>query len=237
MGARILRYEDEAGLDLALVLDTTGSMGTYLAEISRQLLEVVSEIHQHVVGVRCGVIAFKDHGEQEDYLTHSLPLSRNLHRLVSFMHDSELKPGVGGGGAEAVECALHEANALPWRKHARKAILLIGDKPPHGGGLDSFSACTHGIDYRDEIEELAGRGVAIYTLQVGDCLQTRRMFEYFSARTGGTFLDGLHIRDLPSSIASVCHKEAGDLADYRQRLARAGRLTETRRVMIHSLAS
>ena len=53
--------------------------------------------------------------------------------------------------------ALREANRFRWRADARKVVVLVGDKPPHGGGLDGFHCCPEGIDYRDEVEELAGR--------------------------------------------------------------------------------
>jgi hypothetical protein len=231
---------DQEGLDLLLLLDTTGSMGTYLAEIQRQLMAMVPELSRHVDDVRWGVVAFKDHGpegEWDHYLTKTLDLTRGLGALGRFLTSPDLAPGEGGGGAEAVECALRAANEFLWREGARKAVVLVGDKPPHGAGLDSFACCPAGVDYRDELEDLAKRGVAIYTILVGECLETRRVFEYFSARTGGTFLDLQHARDLPNSIVSVCHKEAGNLFAYRRRLAKAGRLTDSGRLLFHALAA
>jgi len=224
-------------LDLALVVDTTGSMGTHLGAIRRRLLETVDELDRAAAGLRLGVVAFKDHGREEAYVTRSLPLEADRNRFLRFLLSPRLAPGAGGGGAEAVECALRAANGLAWRPEARKALVLIGDRPPHGGGLDGFGGCPRGVDYRDEVEALARRGVAIYAVHVGDCLETRRVFEYFSARTGGTFLDLRHARDLPSSIVSVCLKETGcSLGAYRRRLKASGRLTPTCAGLIHALA-
>ena len=222
-------------LDVCLIVDTTGSMGTYLGEIRRQLVDVIAELGGHFEDLRCSVVAFKDH--DASYVTKVLPPTRSLPALLKFLCAPELESGLGGGGAEAVECALRAANELRWRPSARKVAILIGDKPPHGGGLDAFEDCHCHVDYRDEVEALARRGVALYTVRVGTCLATQRVFEYFSARTGGVYLDRLHVRDLPSSITSVCHREAGDLADYRRRLQRAGRLTPARGQLLATLAA
>lgn len=222
-------------LDLALIVDTTGSMGTHLGEIRRQLLDVVGELREQFSDLRCSVVAFKDH--DASYVTRVLSPTRSLNKVMSFLCSPELKAGLGGGGAEAVECALRATNELSWRPHARKVGILIGDKPPHGGGLDGFDACPCGVDYRDEIEDLAAQDVSLYTVRVGQCLATQRVFDYFAARTGGVFLDRVHVRDLPSSITSVCHHVAGDLGDYRRRLERAGRLTSGKHRLITSFAA
>ena len=222
-------------LDVCLILDTTGSMGTYLGELRRQLVEVMAELGEHFQDLRCSVVAFKDH--DASYVTRVLQPTASLSAVSSFLCAPKLEVGLGGGGAEAVECALRAAKDLPWRARARKIGILIGDKPPHGGGLDGFDACPCQVDYRDELEDLAAKEVSLYTVGVGDCLATKRVFEYFSARTGGVFLDRLHVRDLPSSITTVCHREGGDLAGYRRRLQRAGRLTQTRRHLIAALAA
>jgi von Willebrand factor type A domain-containing protein len=228
-------WQASPALDLALMIDTTGSMGTHIHEIRRQLLEVVAELREHFSDLRCSVIAFKDH--DASYTTKVLTPTRSLSRVMSFLCSPELEVGLGGGGAEAVECALREANQLHWREGARRVGILIGDKPPHGGGLDSFSECPCHVDYRDEIEELAAQDVSLYPVRVGQCLEAQRIFDYFAARTGGVFLDELHVRDLPSSITSVCHREAGDLASYRRRLKASGRLTSGRASLLHSLAA
>lgn len=229
-----------AALDLALLLDATGSMAVHLTELRRQLGALLSELREHVPDLRCGAVAFKDHGPCEPYLTRTLTPTVHLERLARFLGDPSLALGRGGGalgdGAEAVECALRQAGALPWRAHARRAVLLVGDRPPHGAG-PGRGRCPHGVDWRQEVERLAALGVALHAVCVGDSLEARRTFEYAAAVTGGTFLPRVHVRDLASAIASVCHREAGDLERYRQRLARAGALTATRRELLAAVAA
>ncbi len=194
-------------LDVALLLDTTGTMGAYAAHLCRHLGGLVADLDRALGDVRLGVVAFKDHGdegEDDTYLTRALPLGGDRTRLVRFVGSPALAFGSGGGGAEAVECALRAARGLRWRDDARRVVVLVGDKPPHGAGLDGLDACPHHVDYRDEVEALAARGVELHAVQVGDHLVTRRVFEYMAARTGGAFTRLRHIRDLPEEVEAAC---------------------------------
>lgn len=211
-------------LDVALLLDTTGTMGTYAAHLCRHLGSVVAGLDRADDDVRVGVVAFKDHGpegEDDAYLTRALPLTTDRTRLLRFVGSPALAFGGGGGGAEAVECALRAARGLRWRDDARRVVVLVGDKPPHGAGLDGLEACPHHVDYRDEVEALAGRAVEVHAVQVGDHLVTRRVFEYMAARTGGRFTRLRHVRDLPGVVGAACVDGAGAL---RRRPAGASRL-------------
>lgn len=194
-------------LDVALLLDTTGTMGTYAAYLLRRLDGVVADLARSTGDARVAVVAFKDHGaegEDDTYLTRVLGLTADLGRVRRFAGSPALAPGAGGGGAEAVECALRAARSLAWRDDARRLVVLVGDKPPHGAGLDGLEACPHGVDYRDEVEALVAGGVELHAVQVGDHLVTRRVFEYMAARTGGRFSRLRHVRDLPDVLGTAC---------------------------------
>lgn len=200
-------YPIDRPLDVALLLDTTGTMGTYAAHLCRRLDGLAAGLDRALGDVRVAVVAFKDHGaegEDETYLTRVLPLTSDRRRLLRFVGSPALAPGAGGGGAEAVECALRAARGLRWREEARRVVVLVGDKPPHGAGLDGLDACPHHVDYRDEVEALATRGVELHAVQVGDHLVTRRVFEYMAARTGGSFARLRHVRDLSDVVESAC---------------------------------
>lgn len=91
-------------------------------------------------------------------------------------------------------------NHLPWRPGADKVAVLIGDRPPHGAGLDGFAGCPCGVDYRDELELLVAGGVRVHATPVGRCLAAHRVFEYAAARTGGVFTSGVHVRRLAGVV-------------------------------------
>src|SRR5205823_429620 len=126
------------GVDTAIVLDTTGSMAVHVNELRHRIAEIASEVSE-VERARLGVVCFKDHGpegEESHYLTLAHPLTSRPAKLGKFLSSPRIAPGQGGGGAEAVECALRAARQLAWRPGARKCLVLVGDKPPHGAGID-----------------------------------------------------------------------------------------------------
>src|SRR4051812_24024124 len=136
------------GFDAAFVLDTTGSMSVHVNELRHRIAEIAAEVTAEVERARLGVVCFKDHGdegEESHYLTLSHPLTSRPSKLEKFLSSSRIASGKGGGGAEAVECALRAARELAWRPGARKCVVLVGDKPPHGAGMDSLEGCPRCI--------------------------------------------------------------------------------------------
>jgi hypothetical protein len=231
--------KEGVGLDAALVFDTTGSMSVYLNEVRRQLQDVTRELGS-VPRARVGVVCYKDHGdegESQHYLVKTARLSGDLAGVSAFLNGRDLAPGKGGGGAEALECALRAANGLEWRLAAKKALVIVGDKPPHGAGMDSFDRCPARVDYRVEVEALAERGVRIYAVAIDSWLETRRVFEWMAETTGGKFLQLEHARDLASTFVAACLHVAGqDLDAYAGRLEVAGLLTDSKRQLLLALA-
>src|SRR4051812_17783217 len=167
-------------LDTAIVLDTTGSMAVHVNELRHRIAEIASEVGSEVERARLGVVCFKDHGaegEESHYLTLAHPLTSRPAKLERFLSSPRIAAGQGGGGAEAVECALRAARELAWRPDARKCLVLVGDKPPHGAGIDSLEGCPRCVDWRDEVEGLARAGVRVHAVLVGHQLEARRSFE------------------------------------------------------------
>jgi hypothetical protein len=229
------------GLDVACLIDTTGTMSVPLNEVRRRIREIASEIGSEIPRARLGIVCFKDHGdegEKSHYLTRIQPLTRSPADLSVFLDSPAIAPGHGGGGAEGVECALRAANQLAWRPWARKAIVLVGDKPPHGAGMDGFDGCPYGVDYREEVEELNRKGVRIYTVLVDSHLETQRVFEWMSETTGGKALQLHSVRDTVPLLISICLAGGGrDVRRFAAKLRAAGRLDDARRELILSLDS
>jgi hypothetical protein len=227
-------------LDAAFVLDTTGSMGVQVNELRHRIAEIAHEVRSDVERTRLGIVCFKDHGpegEEGHYLTLAHPLTSRPEKLARFLASRRIAAGKGGGGAEAVECALHAASELAWRREARKTLILVGDKPPHGAGMDSLDECPCSIDWRDEIDRLARSGVRVHAVLVGNQLEARRSFEYMAHVTQGRFLELRSPKDLAPTLISVCLAEAGrDVERFAAKLHAAGRLTDSRRELLLALA-
>jgi len=221
---RWIEFDESAReLDLAIVVDTSQGVERCLKGLHNTLREAIFSIRLAARRPRIAVVCYKDHGaEDQAYLTLQHAFNENLLSSVEFLKGKAIAPGLGGGGASALECALHEVNQLEWRPNARKAVVIISDKPPHGGGLDRFSACTHGNDYRDEVERLARRGAHLYPVLVGELLETRRVFEWMAAESAGAFLELEESADVARLLVAVAHRERGDLGRHSRELRRSG---------------
>jgi hypothetical protein len=215
----------DSSLDVVFAIDTTGSMEPYIHEVRDNILKIMEDVFEFSQGVRVGIIAYKDHGdegENEFYLTKLLPLTFDKKDVVDFLRSPDLHIGVGGDGAEAVECALFDAVNLNWSAAATpKAIVLVGDKPAHGV-IDSFRACTRMKDYRKEVEVIKNRGIKIYPILCNNMHETESSFRWMASETGGTFIYLNDISSLSDILTGICLKEAGKLLEYKARLLEYG---------------
>ena len=139
-----------SALDLALVVDTTGSMGDEMAYLQAELDEIVARLKREAgnVDLRIGLIVYRDTGD--DYVVRATPLTSNIDGLRAVLARQE---AAGGGDTpEAVDQAVDAAERLQWRPGAAKAMLLVADAPPHDEGIAPTLAGT---------ERLRARGVQI----------------------------------------------------------------------------
>lgn len=228
--------ENTKSLDVVFMFDTTGSMSSYLNEVQRNVIKMIEDILKESPSVQFGVIVYKDHGSEGEnsyYLTKTCHLTNNKSDVINFLRSDEIAPGAGGGGPEAVECALNDATKLSWTSNT-KAIILIGDKPPHGV-MDSFNECPRGIDYREETKKLLNIGVKIYSVLCNNVYETEVTFKWFADQTNGKFLKLESIDDLVDIIVGVCMKETGSLASFENKLIENGEMTDSKKRLLLEL--
>jgi Mg-chelatase subunit ChlD len=118
-----------SALDLALVIDTTGSMGDEIAYLGAELDTIVARLKRSTgnLNLRIGVILYRDDGDE--YVVRSVPLTADVNAIRSML----MQQGADGGGdmPEAMDQAMAAATRLQWRPSAAKALLLVTDAPPH----------------------------------------------------------------------------------------------------------
>ncbi len=118
-------------VDIAFVVDATGSMSDELNYLTAELNDVMfkSKEISSTLNFSFANVFYRDHGDA--YLTRKQDFTRVLSESVSFIGSQSA--GGGGDFEEAVEVALDTAvNALSWSPYARARILfLILDAPPH----------------------------------------------------------------------------------------------------------
>ncbi|MES1219579.1 MAG: vWA domain-containing protein [Bacteroidota bacterium] len=120
-------------LDVAFVVDATGSMGDEIIYLKNELFDVVNRAGAQLAGkqIRMGSVFYRDIGD--DYVTRPFPFTSDPASLVSFIKDQEANGG--GDFPEAADQGLETAiENLQWSDHAINRILfLILDAPPHDG--------------------------------------------------------------------------------------------------------
>lgn len=121
------------GFELVFVFDTTQSMGNALEDTKQQLAHQLDVVHSLVPRARFGLVTYRDDGPREEYLTQSIPLAQDPFRALNFVEVAEAHGG--GDLPEAVLEGLEVAMEQPWGLKARRAIVLVGDAPPHEDDL------------------------------------------------------------------------------------------------------
>ena len=129
----------KVGLDVAIVVDSTGSMQNVIDEIKRRMDDLAATMQRLVPTSRVGAVAYRDRDDDkvataprqsEDFLVKWTDLTFNVKKVQTFL-DGIVAEG-GGDWPEAVkdglECAMRQ---LKWRQDAKKVIILVGSSPPH----------------------------------------------------------------------------------------------------------
>jgi Mg-chelatase subunit ChlD len=222
-------------LDIALSFDTTGSMYSYLQEVRKQLDYLSKEIKQSVSKAKIGVVAFGDYCDaQTTYVTKVLNLSDDYQQISNFIR--QIKETHGGDAPEAVEEALFQANQLSWRLGSSRAMVLVGDAPPHGV-IDSVQNAKYGHNWQDETQSLGKKGIKIYTVQCGNDQNTKRVFQEIAKSTNGLYLNLENMSDLVDLLISICMKEVGLLGQYEQKLRANNSLNPSKQKLLKQLNS
>lgn len=127
--------------DLALVVDTTGSMSDELEYLKSDLDAIVGDLEARHRGVdiRVALVAYRDHGDQ--YVTRTFGFTGDVANLQTDL--SRQRADGGGDYPEAVEDALARAVALNWRDDAVRSLLFVADAPPHA---DDVSAAWRSVE-------------------------------------------------------------------------------------------
>ncbi|MBI5516828.1 MAG: VWA domain-containing protein [Deltaproteobacteria bacterium] len=218
-------------LDLVFLVDATGSMGTYIEEVRRRLLELVDALRASPLcrRLRLGLVTYRDHPPQDaSYASFVVPLSEDLTKLRSEVQ--QLQASGGGDGPESVTDGLFDLVRLDWRPGAVKAVVWFGDAPPHGVEPtgDAFpGGCPCGHHWYAQAESCREMGIPVYAI---GCLPGLRgfvgaeaVFRTVARTTRGMFLPlreaGLLVPLIAGAAVSELDRERVDL--YVEELVRA----------------
>jgi hypothetical protein len=131
-------------VDVALVFDTTASLGEMLAEAGGEAGRVVQEIQSHVPDAQFAVAQFKDKGDSPEYRVEQA-MTGSASKISAAV--GRLTSRGGGDLPEAYNLAFTKSftpasgGNLGWRTFSRKIVVVLGDAEPHGAGAAGIEGC------------------------------------------------------------------------------------------------
>ena len=167
-------------VDVAFVLDTTGSMGGLIDGAKRKIWSIARRIGEGRPrpDLRIALVGYRDLGD--DYVTRVHDFSRDMdevhERLMAFQASG------GGDTPEHVSAAMGAAvQQLSWSQGpALQIIFLVGDAPPHVDYQD-------GHDYARYARTARARGIAVETVQCGGDPVTARFWQEIASLGDGHY--------------------------------------------------
>jgi hypothetical protein len=145
-------------LDLALVIDTTGSMGDELEYLKLEISNIAAQVERLCPGIRqrFALILYRDNGDR--YVTRNFDFTESLSEFQQTL--SAQHAGGGGDYPEAMHVALEQAGELSWRdRNTARMMFLVGDAPPHRRHMQRTFEAVQKLRLRDvAIFPIAGSG-------------------------------------------------------------------------------
>lgn len=164
-------------IELAFVLDTTGSMSEEIEGVKSTLDAVVKTFDQSVT-MRVGLVEYKDQGDT--FVTRAFQFTNDL---ASFRRQIEGLHASGGGDTpEDVNAGLAAAlSELKWSKDASARVaFLIADAPPH---LDYANS----VQYPTSVKKAASAGIKLFTISASGMDDVgQAAFRQIAQFTGGS---------------------------------------------------
>jgi len=168
-------------LELAFIVDATGSMYDEIDFLKADLQNVISRVAgQTNSKILVGTVFYRD--EDDDYVVRHSDFSSDISRTVKFI--SEQSAEGGGDYPEAIHTAFESAlGDLQWSSRAKTRIaFLVADAPAHYE-TDIINRL------HEQMMRFAAKGIKIIPVaSSGVDKNTEFLFRYFAIATNGTYV-------------------------------------------------
>lgn len=174
-------------IDVVFVIDSTGSMGPYIAEAKKYAAHIISKImFEKELDIRVALIAYRDHPPQEySYVANVYDFNsvNNFNKNLA-----PLDANGGGDRPEAVWDGVNELFKLSWREKSDRVVYLVGDSPAH-------EQCPCGLTPDGLIENLQKFGIELNAHSIAGFADTTKHFKLLADATGGEVSTGSTVQD------------------------------------------
>jgi hypothetical protein len=219
-------------VEVAFVLDTTGSMGGLIEGAKRKIWSIATAIvdANPDAEIRMGLVAYRDIGD--DYVTRTFPLTKDIQDLYANL--LELKARGGGDWPESVNEALHVGvTKLDWTQGPEicRIMFLVGDAPPH---MDY----AQDVKYPEVLRMARERGIVVNAVQAGGARDTELVWREIAQLGQGRYIpipqDGGHLvvieTPYDTEIIELQNHINGTVIPYGPRQQRGDVAKKTRQV-------
>jgi uncharacterized protein YegL len=169
-------------VEVAFVLDTTGSMGGLIEGAKRKIWSIATAIvdSNPDADIRMGLVAYRDIGDE--YVTRKFELTTDIQDLYASL--LELKARGGGDWPESVNEALDvDVNKMKWTDGGdiRRIVFLVGDAPPH-------------MDYEQDtkypvtLKVAKQKDIIVNAVLAGNARDTERVWRDIAQNGNGRFI-------------------------------------------------
>lgn len=169
-------------VEVAFVLDTTGSMGGLIEGAKRKIWSIATAIvdSNPDADIRMGLVAYRDIGDE--YVTKKFELTADIQDLYANL--LELKARGGGDWPESVNEALDIAvNKMKWTDggEVRRIVFLVGDAPPH---MDY----EQDVKYPVTLKVAKQKDIIVNAVLAGNAQDTARVWRDIAQYGNGRFI-------------------------------------------------
>lgn len=167
-------------VDIAYIVDATGSMGDEIRFLKDDLKDVLAKANAGGLSMRTAAVFYRDEGD--DYLVRREDFSDNIGRTVDFIKNQSA--GGGGDYPEAVHVGMEEGiKNLQWSSKAKTRIaFLLLDAPPHNDAqvIDAMNKYT---------KMAAEKGIKIIPVTASGVNKTTEfLMRHLAIATNGTYV-------------------------------------------------
>ena len=148
-------------IEVAFVLDATGSMGPYIAEARSRIKEIADELATGTPkpDVRFALVTYRDRGD--DYVTH---IDKFTTKLDAIKSELDATKAAGGGDTpesvlEGLDAAVHQLDWSDGDGNVMKLAYLVGDAEAHH--------YPDGPTEAQVTDAARKRGIVIHTIECG----------------------------------------------------------------------
>lgn len=169
-------------VEVAFVLDTTGSMAGLIEGAKRKIWSIANTIVDinPNADIRMALVAYRDVGDE--YVTRTYDMSDDIQGLYGNL--LSLRAAGGGDTPESVNKALDLAvDKIEWEdgNNVRRIVFLVGDAPPH---MDY----DNGPKYPDVLHQAVRQNIVVHAVQAGRSSKTRKVWQDIAKRGGGDYI-------------------------------------------------